>query len=92
MEHGLASLGPIFFILKSFNRNAVFSIVLGLPIRHNFFVTSHTSNFHSRPFEVFLVMGLLWIVPVIAPIAIDFSDHLDDQWVVGRVMRSWWRR
>lgn len=96
MEFSLARLGSKFTIVKSINGDAVFAIDLCLTIGHDLLATCLACHLHNSTFEVLLVVGLLWVFPVIASVAVDFSDHLDYQWVVvgmrmGVMDRWWWR-
>jgi len=50
-----------------------------------------------RTFEVFLVVRLFGILPVVALVAVDFTHNLDDQGVVVGMVGVWgvhnrWRR
>lgn len=91
VELSYAGLGSIFPILKPFQCDAVLSIDLGCSICHNLLLTSLACNLHYSSLEVFLVMGFLWVVPVVASVAVNFSDYLNHHGVVGvGVVRSWW--
>lgn len=92
MEFSLACICSIFGIIKSFNSYAIFSINLSGTIALDFLVTNLACHLNNSTFEVLLVMGFLWVFPVIASVAIDFSDNLNDQGMMRRIVRSrWWR-
>ena len=95
MELGLASLSSIFGIVKSFNCDAKFSIDFGFSVSCDLLFSNLASHFHNSIFEMFLVVRFYWIAPVIAPVAVNFTNDLDYEWVgVGvRGGMIWsWRR
>lgn len=101
MEFSLADCGSIFHIVKAFNSDAVLSIALSFTISFYGLAPNFTSHFDRGTFEVFLVVRLLGVFPVITSITIDFTHNLNNQWVmiwvrvriwsVWRRLRRWWR-
>lgn len=96
MELSLASLLAVFTIIEAVHGNAVFSIDLGCTVCFNLLVAGLACYFHNSSFEVFLVMGLFGVSPVIASVAINFTDYLDNGmvwvWVWVRIRSRWWWR
>lgn len=93
MKLSYACICSIFGIIKSFNSNTKLAINLSGTIALDFFVTSLACHLNNSTFEVLLVMGFLWVFPVITSVAVDFSYNLNNQGVMRRIVRSrWWRR
>lgn len=87
VEFGHTSVDPIHAVVEPWNNDAVFAVDFGGAICHYFLLAGLTRHLHDSTFKMLLVMRLFWVAPVIASVAVDFSDHLNNHGVVG----WWWR-
>lgn len=82
-------------VVEPVNGDAVLAVDLGLAVRLDLLLPGLAGHLHDGTFEVLLVVGFHRVLPVVASVAVDFSDHLDDQGVGMRVrvrVRRWRRR
>lgn len=74
MELSLACLGSILAILKSFKLCAELAIFLGGSICYYLSLSCLTRHLHDGTLKMLLVMGLVWILKVIAFVAVNFPE------------------
>lgn len=93
VEFSFACLSSILAIFKSFKLNAELAIDFGGSICHYLFLSCLTCYLHDSTLKVFPVVGLVWVVQVIASVTVDFPNNLDHPFMGlrKRVWRRWWR-
>lgn len=89
VELGSACLGAILGVVEARDGDAVFAVDLGGSIGLDQLFAGLACHLHYSTFEVFLVVGFDRVSPIIALVAINFPDNLNDQ---VRVMMVDWRR
>lgn len=92
VEFSFACLSSILAIFKSFKLNAELAIDCGGSIRHYLFLSHLTCDLHDSAWKVFPVVGLVWVVRVIASVTVDFPNDLDHPFMGLRKRVWWWRR